>query len=456
MRVLLAMMLFAGFVGCATYYDYRLDREYGPADPARYDRPPTARADIDFRRDVKPILDSRCVVCHGCYDAPCQLKLSAYQGITRGASKEIVYDAARLVAAEPTRLFTDAGSNAAWRRRGFYPVLNERAPNLEANREGSVMYRMLALKRAHHLPAGAVLPAKDFDFALDRKQQCPRIEEMDQFEAKFPQWGMPYGLPALSEREHDTLARWIEAGAPYTEPAPLPAGYAERIAAWERFLNGDSLKAQLMSRYVYEHWFIGHLYFDDMPGNEYFELVRSATPPGEPIKLIVSRRPYDDPGVARVYYRLRRYPETLLTKTHLPYALNTARMAKIKSWFLDAPYEVTALPSYEPEQASNPFITFRQLPVNARYRLMLEEAQFQVVQMQLEPGDKIVIYSDGVTEAENAAGEFSDTERLRTCLRENASLGAAELHEKLLGALDAFVEGGVVRDDITALVLEYT
>jgi hypothetical protein len=376
MRTLLTMMLLASFVGCATYYDFRLDREYGPADPARYDRPSTARADIDFGRDVKPILDSRCVVCHGCYDAPCQLKLSAYQGVTRGASKDVVYDAARLIAAEPTRLFTDAQSNAAWRGRGFYPVLNERAPNAEANREGSVMYRMLTLKRAHGLPAGAVLPAKDFDFTLDRDLQCPRIEEMDQFEAKFPQWGMPYGMPALSEREHDTLARWIEAGAPYAEPAPLPAGYTARIAEWERFLNGDSLKAQLMSRYLYEHWFIGHLYFDDMPGNEYFELVRSATPPGEPIKLIVSRRPYDDPGVARVYYRLRRYPETLLTKTHLPYALNTARMAKIKSWFLDAPYEVTALPSYKPEQASNPFITFRQLPVNARYRLMLEEAQF--------------------------------------------------------------------------------
>ena len=87
---------------------------------------------------------------------------------------------------------------------------------------------------------------------------------------------------------------------------------------------------------------------------------------------------------------------------------------------------------------------------------MLEEAQFQVVQIQLERGDKIVIYSDGLTEAENAAGEFFDSERLRTCLRENASLGAAELHKVLLSTLDAFVEGGVVRDDITALVLEYT
>jgi hypothetical protein len=41
-------------------------------------------------------------------------------------------------------------------------------------------------------------------------------------------------------------------------------------------------------------------------------------------------------------------------------------------------------------------------------------------------------------------------------LRENASLSAADLHKVLLSTLDAFVEGGVIRDDITALVLEYT
>jgi len=87
---------------------------------------------------------------------------------------------------------------------------------------------------------------------------------------------------------------------------------------------------------------------------------------------------------------------------------------------------------------------------------MLEDVRFQVVQLQLERGDKLVIYSDGFTEAENAEGAFFDTERLRTCLRENAKLGAAELHKVLLATLDAFVEGGVVRDDITALVLEYS
>jgi len=375
-RVLLALMLATFFVGCATYYGYQLDQQYGRPDPARYDHPPAARGDIDFERDVKPILDSRCVVCHSCNDAPCQLKLTAYQGVTRGASKDVVYDAARLIAAEPTRLFMDADNNVAWRNKGFYPVLNEREQSAEANRAGSVMYRMLALKRAHPLPADAVLPAEDFDFSLNRPLQCTNIEEMDSYENKFPLWGMPYGMPALSNSENDTLMRWIESGAPYSDPAPLPADYQDHIAEWERFLNGDSLKARLMSRYLYEHWVLAHLYFDDLPGTEVFEIVRSVTPPGQPIKLIASRRPYDDPGVARVYYRLRHHQETLLAKTHIPYALNPSRMEKLKKWFLDAPYEVTSLPSYDVEQASNPFVSFRQLPTDTRYRFMLDEAQF--------------------------------------------------------------------------------
>jgi hypothetical protein len=319
------------------------------------------------------------VVCHGCYDAPCQANLASYQGTTRGANKDSVYNAARLIATRPTRLFVDAESNAAWRGKGFYPVLNERGMTPEADREGSVLYRLLRLKRMNPLSAGDVLPLSHFDFSLDRAQQCPAIEEMDGFERRFPQWGMPFGLPGLSEREYDVLTRWIEAGAPYRDPEPISGAHQQRIAEWERFLNGDGLKARLMSRYIYEHWFVGHLYLDDVPGQEYFELVRSKTPPGQPIEVIATPRPFDHPGVDRVYYRLRRMVETPLAKTLMPYALNAPRMARLKAWFLDASYEVKALPSYDPETASNPFVAFRQLPVVARYRFMLEEAQFTLM-----------------------------------------------------------------------------
>ncbi len=379
MRALAVSLLVALLAGCAIYYGQRLDERYGRADPARYDRPSSAAIDLDYWRDVKPVLDSRCVVCHGCYDSPCQLNLSSYQGVTRGSSRDKVYDATRLIAADPARLSVDAQSNVEWRRKGFFPVLNERAAGPEADREASVLYRSLRLKRAHPGPATGTLPTGRFDFSLDRSQQCPSVETMDRFEQNFPEWGMPFGLPGLSDREHDTLARWIEAGAPYREPDPLAAAYRPRIAAWERFLNASDLKSRLMARYIYEHWFIGHLYFDDLPGEEFFELVRSKTPPGRPIESIATRRPYDDPGVERVYYRLRRVTDAPLLKTHMPYALNAARMARFKSWFLDPQYEVTALPSYEAETASNPFTTFHELPVNARYRFMLEDARFTLM-----------------------------------------------------------------------------
>ena len=95
------------------------------------------------------------MVCHGCYDAPCQLKLDAWAGLQRGASKEIVYDGTRLIAARPTRLFEDAQTVEQWRRMGFYPVLNDAAP------EQGVMARMLALKQQHPLPNGDTLAGDD-------------------------------------------------------------------------------------------------------------------------------------------------------------------------------------------------------------------------------------------------------------------------------------------------------
>ena len=135
---------------------------------------------------------------------------------------------------------------------------------------------------------------------------------------------MPFGLPGLSAAEHRVLTRWLEQGAPYEGPAaPTPLA-TQRVAQWERFFNGDSLKERLFSRYAYEHLFLAHLYFDDDPERQYFRLVRSATPPGQPLRLIATRRPVDDPGVERVYYRLVPERETIVAKTHMPYALGAA------------------------------------------------------------------------------------------------------------------------------------
>jgi serine phosphatase RsbU (regulator of sigma subunit) len=86
---------------------------------------------------------------------------------------------------------------------------------------------------------------------------------------------------------------------------------------------------------------------------------------------------------------------------------------------------------------------------------MLEEAVFGTVDTQLSPGDKLVIYSDGLTETETHDGEFFGSERLLGFLREHSQESAADLHTSLLASVDRFGEGGVVHDDVTLLVLEY-
>jgi hypothetical protein len=364
--------------GCTMLATHELNDRYGKPDPARFDVAVQPQPGMSYRHDIQPILNRRCVVCHACYDAQCQLKLSAWEGVVRGASKQKVYDSARLLEATPTRLFVDAQTASEWRARDFFPVLNERDPTTTANQSGSVLFRMLDLKRRHPLPDVQVLP-KSFDFSLDRDQQCARIEEFDGFERDYPLWGMPYGLPGLSDAERTTLVRWLDQGAPYEGPAPLPPTVAQQVRDWELFLNGDSFKERLTSRYLYEHLFLAHLHFDSDPENHYFRLVRSSTPPGQPIREIATRRPYDDPGVSRVYYRLTPERETLVAKTHMPYALGPERMALWRQLFLTPDYRVDAFPSYVDEVAANPFVAFRALPVNARYRFMLDQAQFTIM-----------------------------------------------------------------------------
>ncbi len=347
-----------------------------PVSSAQPPAPPTSMAGsaaVDYWREVQPILERRCAVCHGCYDAPCQLNLTAYEGLVRGANKKPIYDITRLRTAEQTRLFEDAQSVAAWRKKHFFSVMQEQAQATEEARHAGALARMLALKRAHPLPPQPLLP-ESFDLSLDRQQQCPTESEFDSFGAKYPLWGMPYGLPGVTDREYETLMKWLVQGAPYREPAPVLPDPSTLVEEWEAFLNGNSPKHRLMSRYLYEHLYLTHLYFDELPDRQWFRLVRSRSAPGQPIDPIATRRPYDDPGVPRVYYRLEPVRGSLLAKSHTSYALGPSRKQRYTELFLDQPYDVRALPTYEASVASNPFVAFRDLPVRSRYRFLLDDA----------------------------------------------------------------------------------
>ena len=86
---------------------------------------------------------------------------------------------------------------------------------------------------------------------------------------------------------------------------------------------------------------------------------------------------------------------------------------------------------------------------------LFDNATYDVETVQLEPGDTIVVFSDGVSEARNASDEELGRERLVAALASVRSISSDATLEKLLTAVREFTAGAPQADDVTALVLRY-
>jgi hypothetical protein len=321
--------------------------------------------------DVQPIFESRCGVCHGCYDAPCQLVLTSHEGLERGATPKPVYDPQRLIEARTTRLFIDDEGVDRWRKRGFFDVLEDPGGPLP----GPMLRRVLYHGRLMSLPPDVSIP-DSVPLDINRRLWCPTPEKWDAFIDANPRAGMPYATAPLPDAEFRALIDWIDAGAapPKTEPA-IPDGARHQVGLWEDFLNGQTLRERIVARYLYEHWFLAHLYFDDFPEGPFFRIVRSSTPPGRPVDEIATRRPFDEPGRDGFWYRLEPVRSAIVHKTHIVYPLGRDRMHRLAELFLEPHWEATRLPGYG-RRAANPFRTFDQIPADARYRFLLDDARY--------------------------------------------------------------------------------
>jgi hypothetical protein len=331
---------------------------------------------ISYENSVKPVMQRRCVVCHGCYDAPCQLKLSSSSGIERGGSKELVYNGARFKTMAPTRLDIDATTAKEWREKNFHAVLNEENNDPAANLNQSVLYRMLRMKQLSPQPRVGMISDK-IDLSLGRKQTCPTIEEFDDYQEKFPRQGMPFAMPNLEDEEYRVLVQWLAQGSPMPADKQPSAAALKQIKIWEKFFNGTGLKQQLVSRYLYEHLFLGHLHFKGTDEREFYRIVRSRTPSGQQVSEIPTVRPYDDPG-DKFYYRLQRYQADIVAKNHVVYELSKQKLDRFRELFIEPDYTVTQFPSWDPEIASNPFKAYAEIPPLSRYQFMLDDAKFFV------------------------------------------------------------------------------
>ncbi len=85
---------------------------------------------------------------------------------------------------------------------------------------------------------------------------------------------------------------------------------------------------------------------------------------------------------------------------------------------------------------------------------MFESALWQPRPFQLNRGDLLVVYSDGLTDAENARQEMFGEERLLEVIARDGHMGGEAIKESLLNAIRLFTEGTPQTDDITFMIVD--
>ncbi|WP_419769894.1 MAG: fatty acid cis/trans isomerase [Candidatus Marinarcus sp.] len=325
--------------------------------------------ELSYENDIKPILDRRCVTCHSCYNSACQLKLSSYEGLERGATKISVYEN-RLNAIEPTRLFIDAKNENEWREKGFFSV-TEKLDTAEENNNESIMMRFLYQKMKNPKSIGKYSPETD-------ELSC--VKNRSELETYFndnPHKGMPYGFPALEDKEYNLVQTWLSQGAKNsTHVEAISQKDSLQIQKFEAFFNQSDIKHQVMARYIYEHLFLAHISFGTP--HAFYELVRSKTATNG-VNVIATRFPFDEIE-GKFYYRFKKIESTLVHKTHMVYELNEEKLKRLNELFITPNWdEIPHMPSYAHLSAANALKTFEQIPAKSRYQFLLDDIHFFIM-----------------------------------------------------------------------------
>jgi serine phosphatase RsbU (regulator of sigma subunit) len=94
------------------------------------------------------------------------------------------------------------------------------------------------------------------------------------------------------------------------------------------------------------------------------------------------------------------------------------------------------------------------LSPDAYFLGMFDFASYQARALRLDKGDTLVVYSDGLTDAENPKGDMFGEKRLLEIIRQEAPSGSHAVEQKLLKSIEDFTQGILQTDDITFVVVE--
>ena len=98
----------------------------------------------------------------------------------------------------------------------------------------------------------------------------------------------------------------------------------------------------------------------------------------------------------------------------------------------------------------------RQLEITGNFVIgALAGTNYSSKELHLRPGESIVLYTDGVTEAMNPIEEQFSEARLADCLTVCDQLSSREIVQNVIGTVTEFAKDGAQYDDITVLALKY-
>ncbi len=95
-----------------------------------------------------------------------------------------------------------------------------------------------------------------------------------------------------------------------------------------------------------------------------------------------------------------------------------------------------------------------ELPHGAPALGLIKTSKFEEHEIELGPGDLLVTYSDGVTEARNERDEFYGDQRLKTLIGKSVGISPERVGERILAEVDAFVGEAPRSDDLSMVVIK--
>jgi sigma-B regulation protein RsbU (phosphoserine phosphatase) len=103
---------------------------------------------------------------------------------------------------------------------------------------------------------------------------------------------------------------------------------------------------------------------------------------------------------------------------------------------------------------ANPANDFRSLSSGGMFVGMFEHCAYEQEVVQMQPGDVLIAFTDGLPEAHNSQGEEFDEERIKAALAATAHLSVNEIRDEIVARVKEWIASAQQYDDLTFIVMK--